>query len=235
MCGRFTLYTDLKVLAERFVFDSSDLQNQGGFNPTYNIAPTQQVLVVTKEPNTHDNKIEIMKWGFPISWKRTRKDSQFLINARSETVSKKSSFRDSFNNRRCLILADGFYEWKNTSAGKRPVHVQLKKSKPFAFAGIWEPASDNSKNYDPKLISFCTIITTPANTFMSPIHNRMPVILKQQNEQKWITKGPTTLKELGEIISPISSKYMESWDVSQFVNSPRNNGPLCIEEELKLL
>jgi len=235
MCGRFTLYTDLKVLAERFVFDSSDLQNQGGFNPTYNIAPTQQVLVVTKEPNTHDNKIEIMKWGFPISWKRTRKDSQFLINARSETVSKKSSFRDSFNNRRCLILADGFYEWKNTSAGKRPVHVRLNEAKPFAFAGIWEPANDNSESHDPKLMSFCTILTAPANIFMSPIHNRMPVILKQQNEQKWIGLDPTTIEELGEIISPISSKYMESWDVSQFVNSPRNNGPLCIEEELRLL
>ena len=235
MCGRFTLYTDLKILAERFLFDLSDLHDQGGFNPSYNIAPSQQVLVVTQKPNTNENKVAIMTWGLPASWSRAQKGSQSLINARSETVSQKPSFRYSFNSRRCLILADGFYEWKTTSAGKRPVHIQLKESKPFAFAGIWEPGRDNSGNYDPQLMSFCTILTTQANMFMSHIHNRMPVILKRHNEQKWTDQDPTKRTELREIISPISDKYMKSWDVSQFVNSPRNNSPICIKEELRLL
>jgi len=111
----------------------------------------------------------------------------------------------------------------------------MRETKPFAFAGIWEPGRDNSGKYDPELMSSCAILTTPASEFMKPIHNRMPIILKPQNEQKWADKEITEPEELENILSPIADKHMEAWHVSQFVNSPHNNDPLCIKRELKLL
>ena len=235
MCGRFTLYTDISILAERFLFDHYDIYAQGGFVPSYNIAPTQRVLVVTKESNMNVNRVEVMRWGLKPTWIKRQSSSKLLINARSETISEKPSFREAFSNRRCLILADGFYEWEHTTIGKRPVRIQMRETKPFAFAGIWEPGRDNSGKYDPELMSSCAIITTLASKFMKPIHNRMPIILKPQNEKKWTDKEITEPEELEDILSPIADKHMETWHVSQFVNSPNNNDPLCIKRELKLL
>ena len=111
----------------------------------------------------------------------------------------------------------------------------MRETKPFAFAGIWEPGRDNSGKYDPELMSSCAILTTQASKFMKPIHNRMPIILKPQNEKKWADKEITEPEELEDLLSPIADKHMETWPVSQFVNSPHNNDPLCIKRELKLL
>ena len=235
MCGRFTLYTDINILAERFIFDPCDLREQGSFVPSYNIAPSQRVMVVTKRSNMNVNRVEMMRWGLKPAWLETQSSSELLINARSETISEKPSFQEAFSKRRCLILSDGFYEWENTTIGKRPTRVQMRETKPFAFAGIWEPGRDNSGNHDSGLISSCAILTTQASKFMKPIHNRMPIILKPQNEQKWTNNEITERKELENILSPVADKYMEAWHVSQFVNSTHNNEPLCIERELKLL
>ncbi len=235
MCGRFTLYTDINILAERFLFDPCDLRKQGGFVPNYNIAPSQRVMVVTKESNLSAHKVQMMRWGLKPAWLKRQSGSELLINARSETISEKPSFQEAFSNRRCLILSDGFYEWENTATGKRPTRVQMKETKPFAFAGIWEPGRDNSGNHDSGLISSCAILTTQASKFMKPIHNRMPIILKPQNEQKWTDNKITEPKDLEDTLSPLPDKYMESWYVSQFANSTHNNEPIGIERMLKLV
>ena len=169
MCGRYTLIADLGDLAQRFEFDGSDFS----YDPGYNIAPTESVLTVR---NVEGRAVAFMKWGLIPFWAKDSKIGSRMINARAETVAEKPAFRNALKKRRCLVLADGYYEWQKTPVGKRPFRIVMRSGESFAFAGIWETWKDIQGNVVPS----CTIITTAANDFLAPIHNRMPVILPRE-------------------------------------------------------
>ena len=220
MCGRFTLTADLNILRETFPW----LNIPEGLGPRYNIAPTQPVAVV---PNDGKNKLDFFVWGLIPSWAKDPKIGSRMINARAETLAEKPSFRTAFRRRRCLVLTDGFYEWRQEGKGapKTPMYIKLASGKPFTFAGLWE--SWNSK--DGSNILSCTIITTRPNTLLEDIHNRMPVILPEDKHPIWLEKGEADPSQLTELLSPYTKQEMVAFPVSRQVNSPHNDTPACVQ------
>lgn len=217
MCGRFTLTSNMDDLQGRFGFEARDLV----FRPSYNIAPTQLVLAVT---NDGQRRAELMRWGLIPFWAKDIKIGYRMINAVGETAATKPAFRAAFKKRRCLILADGFFEWRKDGKEKIPTYIFLKSREPFAFAGLWE----TWKSPEGETVKSCTILTTKPNEFMEPIHNRMPVILSGETEALWLdpmTEEPDALQPL---IQPAPAELMESRIVSSLVNSPKNNSPECV-------
>ena len=217
MCGRYTLKSPANVLAERFELD----EYPSSLTPSYNIAPTQEVAAVVGEDEKR--KLEVFRWGLIPSWAKDPAIGNKMINARAETVSEKPSFRSAFKKRRCLIVADGFYEWQKTDSGKQPFHFRMKDSSPFAFAGLWETWDKGEE------IRSCSIITTEANDLMNEIHHRMPVILHPQNYGVWLDQGFEEKEALVDLLRPYPSDEMEAYAVSRRVNRPANNEPSVIE------
>ena len=203
MCGRYTLIADLGDLAQRFEFDGSDFS----YDPGYNIAPTESVLTVR---NLDRREAAFMKWGLIPFWAKDLKIGSRMINARAETVAEKPAFRNALKKRRCLVLADGYYEWQKTPVGKRPYRIILKSGEPFAMAGLWETWRDPQGNVVPS----CTIITTAANDFLSPIHNRMPVILPRESEHMWLDTGLDATDSFTDILTPYPAEAMDAYEVS---------------------
>ena len=216
MCGRFTLTVDPAELKEAFggaIFPSK-------FAPRFNIAPSQPLLAI---PNDGANTADFFIWGLIPMWAKDPSIGNRLINARGETVAEKPSFRGSFKYKRCLILADGFYEWK-ANPGKKtktPYFIYMKDRKPFAFAGLW----DSWEGPDGSNIKTCTIITTEPNDLMEPIHNRMPVILHPRDYAKWLDISPQTPDNLLPLIKPFQADAMTAHPVSTLVNKPSNDSP----------
>ena len=219
MCGRFTLTADVNSLQETFPWVNIPPE----ITPRYNIAPTQPVAVV---PNDGKNRLDFYNWGLIPSWAKDPGIGSRMINARSETLAEKPSFRAAFRRRRCLVLTDGFYEWQKQPDGKTkiPMYIRLRSEKPFAFAGLWEVW--NSK--DGSTILSCTIITTEPNDFMRVIHNRMPVILPQEDYQTWLTPGEGDPDQLSEMLRPYPADQMVAYPVSTLVDNPRNDLPQCV-------
>ena len=218
MCGRFVFYSDPQFLREQYGFDDARIE----FRPQYNIAPTQQVMTVT---NDGTRRAELMRWGLVPFWAKDLKIGHRMINAVGETLATKPAFRAAFQKRRCLLLADGFFEWRKDGEIKIPIYIFPKSREPFAFAGLWE----TWKSPEGETVKSCTIITTTPNAFIEPIHNRMPVILSEETEALWLdpmTEEPDILQPL---LQPSPSEEMESYQVSTFVNSSRNQGPECIK------
>lgn len=193
------------------------------FTPRYNIAPSQNAPVILNE---NEKSIQLLRWGLIPSWAKDPKIAYQLYNARAETIAEKPSFRNAFKKRRCLIPADGFYEWRMESDGKTktPMRVRLKSKEPFTFAGLWETWKDPQE----KESRTFTIITTEPNEVLQPIHNRMPVIMKPEDEEAWLDPQ-ADLKHLTKILMPYSSNAMEAYAVSKLVNSPKHDSPDCIE------
>ncbi len=217
MCGRFALSAKTKQI-EKLV---PGLKSEIEITPRYNIAPTQNVLSVL---NSNNQEFHLIKWGLIPFWSKDEKIGSKLINARIETLQEKPAFRNPLKSKRCIIFADGFYEWdKNSSSGKIPYFIRLKSNEPFAFAGLW----DSWKNSDSTVVNSCTIITTRANDLMQNIHNRMPVILQNEIIQKWLSNDNFDLKMIEELKEPYSSNKMEMYMVSTIVNSPINDNPIC--------
>ena len=219
MCGRFTLTADQDSFEDRFSLTGFDL----GWVPSFNIAPTQEVLTVTNDGS--ENRPELMRWGLVPSWTKDPKIGNRMINARSETLTEKPSFRTAFKRRRCLIPADGFYEWKREGKAKKPMLITANPGGLFAFAGLWE----TWKQPDGSWLLTCAIITTSANEFMTSIHDRMPVILPRESEASWLDPEEQDTTMLSELLLPYDSDRMEAYEVSTLVNSPRNNFPEVIE------
>lgn len=219
MCGRFTLTVDPGQLQEAFPWVEFPVD----FPPRYNVAPTQPVAVV---PNDGLNRMDFFNWGLIPFWAKDPKIGSRLINARSETIAEKPSFRGSFKYKRCLILADGFYEWQKQPGSKTkiPMYIHLKDRAPFAFAGLWD--SWNSK--DGSEIKSCTIITTQPNELVEQIHNRMPVILSPEGYAAWIQEGENDPELLKSLLHPYPSEEMAAYPVSTKVNSPQNDTPEVI-------
>jgi putative SOS response-associated peptidase YedK len=214
MCGRYSLTASLEELAQRFDFDS----NRDDFEPRYNIAPTQQVLTVI---GGDTRRAGYIRWGLIANWGKSGPSGRPLINARAETVAEKPTFRDSLRRRRCLILADGFYEWQTAGDAKRPMRVALRSGKPFAFAGLWSMSSDSEGNR----ISSCAIITTEANKVLKPIHHRMPVILSKEVEDLWLDTALDDTQTLTQFLEPYPDDALEAYEVSALVNSASNDLP----------
>jgi putative SOS response-associated peptidase YedK len=218
MCGRYTLKTPVEKLADEFGFDASSVE----LPPNYNVAPTQGVAAVLSEGG--ERRLELLRWGLIPFWADDPGIGSRMINARAETAPEKPSFRRAFRERRCLIPADGFYEWKRTNGAKQPYYIRMKEGRPFAFAGLWEGWKDNG---GPEIRS-CAILTTGPNALAREIHDRMPVILPAGSYDAWL--DPEAEKEeLVALLEPYPEDEMEAYPVSRFVNSPSNNDPRCIE------
>ena len=225
MCGRYSLKADIAQLAMRFEFAADEAIHE----PAYNIAPTQQVLTVT---NDGELRAEYMRWGLIPFWAKDAKIGYRMINARGETVAEKPSFRTALRKRRCLILADGFYEWQKLGGKqKRPMRIVLKSGEPFAFAGLWETWKDP----EGEMVKSCTIITTAANDYLQPIHDRMPVILPRESESFWLDKDVEDPLALTSVIAPYPDSEMEAFEVSTLVNNTRNKGPEVIDSVARLV
>lgn len=218
MCGRFTL-SQPAAIASTFALD-----NVPELEPRYNIAPTQLVATVLQTENNSTRQLQMLRWGLIPSWAKDPAIGAKMINARSETVAEKPSFRSAFRNRRCLVLADGFYEWQRQEGKKQPFYFRLQDKQPFGFAGLWEhwqsPAGEE--------IETCTILTTAANELMHSIHDRMPVILAPKDYDIWLDPTVKKPEQLQPLLHPYSSEAMTSYPVSTLVNKPTNNTPECI-------
>ena len=217
MCGRFTRVTDITTLQRRFSFKFDNLHAVSEFN----IAPTQQILTVM---NDGKNKAIYMHWGLIPSWARNPSVGTKMINARAETLIEKPSFHSAFRWRRCLILADSFYEWKKTDNANIPLRFMLRSGEPFAMAGLWDTWKDSEHSH----IFSCTIVTTDSNALVKPIHNRMPVILTKDTERLWLDRNIDDTSMLSTFLKPYPSENMDAYQVSTLVNSPKNNRPEII-------
>ena len=217
MCGRYTLIADIGDLAQRFEFNGADFS----YDPGYNIAPTESVLTVR---NVEGREAAFMKWGLIPFWAKDPKIGTRMINARAETVAEKPAFRNALKKRRCLILADGYYEWQKTPVGKRPFRIIMRSAEPFAMAGLWE----TWRGPQGKVVPSCTIITTAANDYIAPIHNRMPVILPRESEELWLHPGIEDPASLTHMLAPTPEDYLHAYEVSTMVNNARNDSPEVI-------
>jgi putative SOS response-associated peptidase YedK len=217
MCGRFTLRSSSTKVAETFGLSEAPL-----FEPRYNIAPTQPVAAVRATPE--GRQLASLRWGLIPSWADDPSIGYRMINARSETVATKPSFRSAFKNRRCLIPADGYYEWQKTDGKKQPYLIGMRDGTPFAFAGLWEHWE---RGQEP--IESCTILTTAANDLTGPIHDRMPVILDPKDFDLWLDPQVQDPKALEPFLRPHVAETMMAYQVSTLVNNPRNEDPRCVE------
>ncbi len=221
MCGRYALIADLRELAERFQYTVSDLD----VRPRYNIAPSQDVLAVVST-STHTREAAVLRWGLVPFWAKDSKIGYRMINAVGETVADKPAFKNAFRRRRCLVMADGFYEWRKDGRSKVPMRIGLKGWELFAFAGLWESWTDKGTG---EVLRSCAIITCPPNELMAPIHNRMPVILPEAAETTWLNPAIEDPAVLTRLLVPFPSERMEAYPVSTLVNSPKNDTPLVMQ------
>jgi putative SOS response-associated peptidase YedK len=216
MCGRYTMITEAEALEERFHARlSPDVAG-----PTYNAAPSQAQLAIL---NDHPHAIVRAAWGFVPGWADGRSDVKPLINARAETAATKPFFRTAFKHHRCLVLADGFYEWRRVKGAKVPYRIALKTEEPFAFAGLWSMIHDSIGQAHPTF----AILTTEANELVAQIHHRMPVILRPEDEERWLGKE-VPVEAAQELLVPFSAALMTAYEVSTKVNSPTYNTPEAI-------
>ena len=211
MCGRYSLVSTENIAAR---FDVQ--QQQLTLSPRYNVAPSQSMPVVVRNS---PNRLVEMQWGLIPSWSKEPRAQFSTINARAETITKSPVFRGPFKNRRCLVPASGFYEWQRTERGKQPFCIRLKDEELFAFAGLYDVWHDADGN---ELHSY-TVITTVPNELVASIHNRMPVILRQEDEDAWLDKGSDSARLLA-LLKAYPADKMEAYPVSRAVNSPANEG-----------
>jgi putative SOS response-associated peptidase YedK len=218
MCGRYTLRTPARDLKEHFGID--DLSEE--LAPRYNIAPSQPVWMIVGES---PRRLREARWGLVPHWARDASIGARLINARAETLGEKPAFRDAFRERRCLIPADGFYEWRREGKRKIPVHIRRRDGAPFAFAGLWARWRDPAG----QPLESCTIVTTRPNDLVAPIHDRMPVILPPADYGVWLAAREADASAATELLRPYPSPDLEAVDVSRAVNDTKNDGPECLE------
>ena len=252
MCGRFVTASSPALIADRFAVDEVDDTVAPSLEPDYNVSPRRNVLAVRQRPLEEggtERVLSRLRWGLVPSWAKELKVGDRMINARAETVASKPAYRRAFANKRCLIPADGFYEWKagqpgssaGSSAGqatgrakprKQPYFIHRKDGEPLAFAGLWEvwkipegsPDEVQDVGQDGWLRS-CVIVTTAANDFMAPIHNRMPVILPESAWEQWLDPEEHDVDALAKLLVPAPGSLLEAYPVSTSVNNARNNGP----------
>ena len=220
VCGRYTQTATPDVIAEHFHLDAPPL-----FKPRYNIAPSQHVATIRLNTETAKRECAELRWGLIPSWAKDPKIGNRCINAKAETVAEKPSFRSAFKKRRCLVMADGFYEWQVQSMRKQPMWIGFRDRRPFAFAGLWAhwqpPAGEPMES--------CTILTTEPNDLMATIHTRMPVILAPSSYEQWLDPAFQQVDALNALLRPFPAEHMTACPVSTLVNNPRHDAPQCLE------
>ena len=218
MCGRFTLSTPADTLAQLF-----ELNEPPALPPRYNIAPTETIATVRRPEGDSGRELAMLRWGLIPPWVKEPDVGSRMINARAETVASSPAFRAAFRRRRCLILADGFYEWQKVGKRKQPYYFRLQDGLPFAFAGLWEhwegPAG---------VIQSCTLITTEPNEVVAPVHDRMPVILDRASYELWLDPEVERPELLRPLLRPYLPEQMSAYPVGLAVNSPSNDDERCI-------
>jgi len=217
MCGRFTITADGEVIVSEFGLPDVPFD----YRPRYNIAPMQDVLAIVHDGN--GRRAGWLRWGLVPNWANDPSVGTRMINARSETISERSAFSEAFEQRRCLIVADGFYEWQRIGNIKVPMRIRLRSDRPFAFAGLWERWTRKGK----PAITSCTILTTSPSASIADIHDRMPVILGERERELWLdrTADPETLKQL---LQPYPDEELTAYPVSTLVNHVDNDSPDCV-------
>ena len=243
MCGRYRLsrpkhlveFFDAQLERESLEHDALGHESleheavENAFRERYNIAPTRLVAAVRASANGEDAARRVLtslRWGLVPSWAKELAIGNRLINGRSETVLEKPAFRDSFRQRRCLIPADGFYEWKRSGKSKRPFNFGMKDGSLFAFAGVW----DRWRSPEGQMVKSCAILTTTPNELVEDMHDRMPVILPETAYEAWLTTPPEQAEALTEFLVPFDANRMRRYEVSSLVNSPQNDSPACATE-----
>jgi len=219
MCGRYRLSRRKQIIEEYF---GSALWNDD-WNPRFNIAPTQLVPVIRQHPKELIRQLSLMKWGLIPHWAKDSTIASSTINAKSETAADKPAFRDPLKFRRCLIPADGFYEWKRTGTSKQPYCFEVNEGKLFAFAGLW----DGWKGAGGKWVKTCSILTTAPNSVTGTVHDRMPVILEPDSYDLWLDPGMTNVGGVGELLKPFDARQMRSYPVSTRINQVGNDDEEC--------
>jgi len=216
MCGRFVLHTPPPALADYFDIDAiPDLA------ASYNITPSQSIAAVRK-PGQHREMV-LLRWGLVPSWAQELKTNYSMINARAETVAEKPAYRTAFRQRRCLVPADGFYEWKQTPNGKQPYYIRMQQDGVFALAGLWERWEQQDE-----VVESCSIIVTQANDTIRPVHERMPVIIRPSDFDRWLDPECRDAAAIKALLQPWSAGEMTAYPVGKYVNSPENNDARCI-------
>jgi putative SOS response-associated peptidase YedK len=214
------LKTPADVLAETF-----GLGAVPELAPRYNIAPTQEVAALRRAEGEEEPRLDLLRWGLVPFWAKEPSIGSRMINARGETVASKPAFRAALRRRRCLILADGFYEWKKTGGAKQPFHIRLREDRPFAFAGLWE----RWEGPECESLRSCAIVTTEPNEMLAEVHDRMPVILPLEDHALWLDPAEQDPARVLPLIRSYPAGEMEAFPVSTWVNSPRNDDPRCVE------
>jgi putative SOS response-associated peptidase YedK len=220
VCGRFAFYSPHESVVRLF-----PVQDVPPMLARYNIAPTQFVATV-RQLDGETPQVAFLRWGLIPFWSKDKAIGNRLINARGETVHEKPAFRAAFRKRRCLVLADGFYEWRVTDAGKEPHYIYLRSEEPFAMAGLWESWDDGVGD---KPLQTCTIVTTGPNEMMQTLHRRMPVILHARDYAAWLDPQHPEPADLRSLLVPFESKAMAHRRVGRAVNNPRNDEPSLVE------
>src|SRR5216683_6775037 len=219
MCGRYRLSRRKQIVEE--YFDAAP--GQQDWNPRYNIAPTQDVPVIRQDPKKPIRELSLMRWGLIPSWARDASVAASMINARSETASAKPAFRDALKSRRCLIPADGFYDWVRTGKAKQPYCFEVNEGELFAFAGIWDRWKDPHRGW----IKTCSILTTTPNAVTSSVHDRMPVILDPDSYDLWLDPGMKNVDAASELLKPLNARPMRYYPVSTRINHVANADEEC--------
>lgn len=233
MCGRYTLHSSAAEIADHFELEAGDVP--GDLGPRYNIAPTQEVPAVG--PASGGGRgLALFRWGLVPRWAEDPSDVPSLINARSETVHRKPAFREAFARRRCLLPADGFYEWRREGEAKQPYHVRLPDGGLFAFAGIWDRWTEDPRADHPGgatgadgPVASCSILTTDAAPGIEDLHDRMPVIVPRGEYGRWLDRSIRDRGPLEDLLEPPGRTALEYYAVSRRVNSPANDDPSCVE------
>ena len=219
MCGRYRLSRRKQIIAEHFEV----LPDDDDWTPRYNIAPTQRVLVIRQHPKEPCRDLSLVRWGLIPSCAKEASGAAGMINARSESATTKPAFRDALKSRRCLIPADGFYEWMRAGKTKQPYCFEVDKGELFAFAGLWERWKDPNGNW----IKSCSILTTTPNAVTAPFHDRMPVILNPDNYDLWLDPGFTDVAAVSEMLKPYDARVMRCFPVSTRINHAVNDDAEC--------
>jgi putative SOS response-associated peptidase YedK len=220
MCGRFKL-SRRKQIIEQYFDTAADWQDD--WSPRYNIAPTQPVPVIRQNPKEPIRQISQMRWGLIPNWAKVPSIAASTINARSETAATKPAFHDPLKFRRCLIPADGFYEWKRTGTAKQPYCFEVNEGELFAFAGLWDGWKDASGQW----IKTCSILTTVPNAVTANIHDRMPVILDRESYDLWLDPGMQDVAAISELLKPYDPRLMRCCPVSTRINNVANDDEEC--------
>jgi putative SOS response-associated peptidase YedK len=218
VCGRFTLTLPPDLLAEAFGLDDVPI-----LEARYNIAPTQPVAVVRRLGSGGARQLDLLRWGVALPPAPGSRRGGPVINARSESIATRPAFRDAFRHRRCLVPADGFYEWSAAGTGRQAFHIARRDGRPFAFAGLWEPETASGKP------ASCVILTTEPNDLLRPIHDRMPVIVEPSDYGRWLTPDDARSESLADLLKPCPPETLAARPVGPAVNNAQNEGPACLD------